>query len=337
MKTRTSLVLAVAGAIVLAAGYSLGPGSLPSSVSAVAPGTLVFPGMAASLQNAARIEITTKGQTLTIAKADDAWGLADKGGFRIQGDKLRELLTGLTELRITEARTSDPTQYAKLGVDDPAAKDTTATQLRVLDAKGTPLAALIIGHRRVRTGGNVPETIYIRRPGEAQSWLAEGRLPADADPQLWFDRDIANISHDKVATVVVHRGDTMLSLAMQDGKPTMLAPAEHPKLDDYKLGDVFGSLETLTLTDVRKAADVPGEKLGTTEITLTDGGKIGVTTYRADKDIWATFTASGDSVKDIASRAAGWAFQLGAWKEQAFLPTLDDLKAAEPDAAKPSQ
>lgn len=336
MKTRTSLVLAVAGAIVLAGGYALGPGSLPQSASAVAPGTLVFPGMAARLQEAARIEITTKGQTLVIAKTGNAWGLADKGGFRIQGDKLRELLTGLTELRITEARTSDPTQYAKLGVDDPSAKETTATQLRLLDAKGAPLAALIIGHRRVRTGGNVPETIYIRRPGEAQSWLAEGRLPADADPQLWFDRDIANISHDKVASVVVHRGDTTLSLAMQDGKPVMLAPEEHPKLDDYKVGDVFGSLETLTLTDVKRAAEVPGEKLGTTEITLTDGGKIGVTVYRADKDIWATLTASGDSVKDVASRAAGWAFQLGSWKEQAFVPTLDDLKAAEPDAAKPS-
>lgn len=334
MKTRTSLVLAVVGAIVLAGGYALGPGSLPRVASAVAPGTLVFPGMAAKLKDAAEVVIASKGQTVTIAKAGDGWGLADRGGFRIQGDKLRELLTGLTELRITEARTADPAQYAKLGVDDPAGKDTTATLLRVLDAKGAPLAELIVGHRRVRTGGNVPETIYVRRPGEAQSWLAEGRLPADADPQLWFDRDISNISEAKVAGVVVHRGDETLTLGMKDGKPALLAPETTMKIDSYKLEDMFRSLETLTLTDVRKAADVPGTKLGEAEITLTDDAKIGVSVYKADKDIWATFTATGDSVKDLAARAAGWAFELGSWKEQAFVPRLEDLKAAD-EPAKP--
>ena len=32
----------------------------------------------------------------------------------------------------------------------------------------------------------------------------------------------------------------------------------------------------------------------------------------------------------------GWAYQLGSWKEQAFVPTLDDMKAAEP-AKKPAE
>lgn len=338
MKTRSSLILAVVGALTLGAGWALGPGSLPTASRVVAPGSLVFPDLAARLGTAARIEITTKGETLTIARVGDAWGLADRDGFRLQGDKLRELLTGLTELRITEPRTADPAQYARLGVDDPKAKDTTATLLRVLDDKGAPLAELIIGHRRVRTGGNVPETIYIRRPAEAQSWLAEGRLPADADPQLWFDRDIANILKDQVAAVTVRRGDSVEVFEMKAGKPELVTPAEHPKLDDYKLEDVFRSLEGLTLSDVRRADKVPGDKLGTAEIRLTDGAVVTAVLYRADKDIWATFTATGDSVKQLAQRADVWAFQLGSWKEQAFVPTLDDLKASEPEpAAKPTQ
>ena len=32
----------------------------------------------------------------------------------------------------------------------------------------------------------------------------------------------------------------------------------------------------------------------------------------------------------------GWAYQLGSWKEKAFVPTLDDLKAEEP-AKKPAE
>jgi hypothetical protein len=338
MKTRISIGLAIAGAAILGAGWALGPGSLPSTSNAVAPGTLVFPGMAARLPQAARIEITTKGETLHISRTGDTWGLADRDGFRLQGDKLRELLTGLTELRITEPRTSDAAQYAKLGVDDPQAKETTATLLRLLDGSGSPLASLIIGHRRVRTAGNVPETLYIRRPGETQSWLAEGRLPVDADPQLWFDRDIANIGKDKIAGVTVHRSETDLVFGLADGKPALLSPAEHPKLDDYKVEDVFRGLETLTLTDVKKAASIPGEKLGTAEIRLADGAEVTVTVHRDGKDVWAIFTAKGDSVKDMAQRAAGWAFQLGSWKEQSFVPTMDDLKASEPEpAAKPTQ
>ena len=33
----------------------------------------------------------------------------------------------------------------------------------------------------MRTQGNLPEAIYVRRVGEYQSWLAEGRLAVDAD------------------------------------------------------------------------------------------------------------------------------------------------------------
>ena len=32
-------------------------------------------------------------------------------------------------------------------------------------------------------------------PDDNQSWLAEGSLQVDADPQHWLDRDIMNIDH----------------------------------------------------------------------------------------------------------------------------------------------
>ena len=51
---------------------------------------------------------STRARTLAMVKEGDHWGLPDKGGYPIQEDKLRALMTGLTELRITEPRTSDP-------------------------------------------------------------------------------------------------------------------------------------------------------------------------------------------------------------------------------------
>ena len=262
----------------------------------------------------------------------------------MQQDKLRELLTGLTELRLTEPRTADPALLERLGLGDPASATSTATLVRVLDGGGQVLAELIIGHRRVRAQANLPETVYVRRPGDTQSWLAEGRVPVDGEAQLWLDRDIANIESGRVASVTVHRGDTVLEFARDGGKPALKLPAEHPKLDEYRVEDVFRGLENLTLIDVKPAAAAPGERIGTATITLTDGTAVEVTVFAAakpdakdaaDKAIWTRYAVRGNSeeAKRLAARLQGWAYEVGSWKEKSFVPTLDDLKAEAPPAA----
>ena len=121
MRSRSAILLAALAVVVLAAAWFFGrpPASVSESV-AVPPGTLVFPGLAGNLASAARVEITGKGQTLVIVRNGGGWGLADRGNYPVQQDKLRELLTGLTELRITEPRTADPALLEQLGVGDPA-------------------------------------------------------------------------------------------------------------------------------------------------------------------------------------------------------------------------
>ena len=332
---RTTHLLAIAGAIALIAGWQFGTQGQTGQM-VVAPGTLVFPGLATKLQDAERVTITTKGRTLTLVRKDGIWGIAERGGYRAQQDRLRELLTGLTELRVTEQRTSDPEQYDRLGVGDPNKPTTTAQLVRVLGAQDRVIAELVVGHRRVRTAGNVPESIYIRRVGEAQSWLAEGRLPVDADPQLWFEREITNIRKEQVATIVSTRAEGMLEFG-KDGETLVLkAPAEQPKLDEYRVEDVFRGLESLTLADVKPATEQPGEKVGSAIYTLTDGMTVTVTVFRADVDVWAQFQAAGEGeakakAEALNRRVAGWAYQLGSWKEKSFVPKLDELKADEPE------
>lgn len=340
MKPRTSLLLLVIAVLALAVGWQYGLRTQPAQQQTVAPGTLVFPGLAPKLALATRVEITHQGKTLVIASHDNVWGLADRGGYPVQPSRMRQLLTGLAELRITERRTADPTEFGRLGVDDPALATSTSNLVRVLDVTGTPIAQLIVGHRRVRTQGNLPESVYIRRPGENQSWLAEGGVPVDADPQLWVDRDIMSIDHSKIARVVVHRGEATLTFSTQDGKLVLSDPADHPKLDDYKLEDVGRALEQLTLTDVEPSAKEPGTAIGSSEITTTDGMTIEAKLFMADKDLWAQFAVTGGEQAQQAAAAlqaevGPWAYQLSSWKEAALAPTLDDLKAATPETPTP--
>ena len=343
MKTRTLIILCVLGVLSLAGGWYCGPGQDISERAEVARGTLMFPDLTAKLADAARVEITHQGTTITLArkgdKTESTWGLVQRDLYPVQLPKLRGMLTALTELRLVEPRTSDPALYGRLGLEDADQKDSSANLLRVFDASNHVVAELLVGHRRVRTAGNVPDQVFVRRPGDTRTWLAEGSLQVDADPQLWLDRDIMNIGHDRIASIVVHRGDTELDFAARDGKLTLTAPVNPPKLEDYKLDDLDRGLELLTFEDVvaDKDAIVPrvGETIGSAVFTTTDGLVVNVLVQRGAKDIWARFVVTGgDKTKDeaakLAARLAGWTYQLGAWKEASLVPSLDSLKATPP-------
>lgn len=350
MSPRTLLILIVAGVAAVAGGWFFGTATKPRQV-AVDTGQLMFPGLAPKLQGATKIEITNQGKTTTIERkgtpGNERWGLVDRGGYPIQDTKLRGMLTGLTELRLVEQRTTDPEQFGRLGLQDPDAKESKSNLLRVLDASGQPMVSVIVGHRRVRTQAKVAEQVYVRRPGENQTWLAEGTLQVDADPQLWLDRDVLNIAHTKIERVAVTRGDQVLELAGKDGKLSVTKPADPPALEEYRVEDVARALESLTFQDVQPDSAPTGEAIGQGAFTTTDGLTITATVLKGEKDIWARFAVTGDEkakaeAERLNARLAGWTFQLGAWKEKALIPVLDDLKAAEkppaeapPDAATP--
>jgi Domain of unknown function (DUF4340) len=364
MRPRTLLALVVVGALAVAGGWYFGTAEKPAGERTYSAGRLMFPDLAPRLQEAARIEITHQDKTTTLARNGDAWGLADRGGYAVQAAKLRGMLTALTELRLVEPRTTDPAQFGRLGLEDPNGKAGTSNLLRVLDASGKPIVALIVGHRRVRTQGNVPEQVYVRRPDDNQTWLAEGSLQVDADPQQWLDRDIMNIDHARIATVAVTHGDEALEFARDGAKLVLRSPAEHPPLDDYKVDDIDRGLELLTFQDVQTDKDAVGDKVGQSVYTTGDGLAVTVTVFKGEKDIWARFLAApapghesadkaagdkaagdkaaGDKAKDEAARLnarlAGWTYQLGAWKQKALMPSLDELKSSPPAApsAEPS-
>ena len=81
-KFRNTLILAAVGIITLFAGWQFGTPSQGGGQKAIAPGTLVFPGLAAKLQAAEKLTITTKGHTMTLVRKDGIWGIADRGGYR---------------------------------------------------------------------------------------------------------------------------------------------------------------------------------------------------------------------------------------------------------------
>jgi hypothetical protein len=335
MQRRTLLLLS--GAAVAAVGGAILLTPQDANTPMPAGAALAFPGLAQRLQSAAKIVATRHDGSLEIDRRGESWVLPAKDGYPVRQEKVRELLTGLTELRLTEPRTANPDMLDRLGLDDPTREGSTATLLRVLDAQGTPIAELVIGRRRVRTQGNVPESAFVRRPNESQAWLAEGRIPVDSDPQLWLDRDIANIPRERVRRVAINRtGQPPLVLTRAegpDGKLQVTEPADPPLTDETSLDEVGRSFEFLTFLDVKPEAEIPGEALGDSRFELTDNLAIVVRPRKDGEAIWATFAAEGDDeAARLNARWRGWAYQVGPWKEKAFIPTLADLRPQEAPA-----
>lgn len=341
LKPRFVLILATLGVVAILAGWLLGERPAGETQSTVASGSPAFPGLAQKLGDAAEVQIQHQTKTLDLVLKDGKWGLADRGQYPIPPERLHELLTGLGELRLVEPRTSDPANYVRLGVENPTDPAATGTLLRVLTAKGEPIAELIVGHRRERAQSNVADTIYVRQPGEAQAWLAEGKLTVDADAQQWLTRDVLDIDHAKVASVVVSRDGAPLEFDRAGDKLVLRSPKGAPKLDETKLEEIGRGLEGLTLTDVKPADQLKADRLGEAVYTTTDGLVTTVTVSKAGEDIWARFAVRPDpAAKDAAAakkqagelqaRLSPWAYEIGSWKERALVPTLEDLKAVTP-------
>ncbi len=324
MKPITALALLLLGAASVAVGVQLRPRIEATPQGA---GRLMFPGIAEGLARAQRIVVTGSGKTSTLLRQDGRWTLAERGSYPVQPQKMRSLLAGLVELRLLEPRTANPASLARLGVDDPASPSSTAVAMKVTTEDGTVMADLLLGHRSQRSQGGLPETVYVRRAAEARAWLAEGRIPADADPQSWLIREVIDIPADRMAHITVTHGADAIEFA-RSGDGMVLANPPAGKLDEYRLREVSKALEGVTLADVRRGA-LPGTSVGNTVFTTTDGLMIEVSVSREDKQLWASFTARGTGAETLQG-LAGWAFQLPEWRQAALVPVMTDLIGPEP-------
>jgi hypothetical protein len=335
MKSRTSLILLVLGIVVFAAGLIIAEQQrITPLVEARGESTPAFPDLAGKLDQAARIEITTHDKRLTLARDGDRWRLPDHGNYPAIASRVHGLLSSLVELRLTEKRTADPADFARLGLDAPQNAGSEAKEIRLLDAKGNVLADLIVGHVRPSPEAGQPDQLFVRLGGVNQAWLASGTLEADPDPGLWMDRDIVNISRDKIAKVVIdHLGPppAHLVLSREGDKLVVTEPADHPVLDQFKIDTLNRDLEFLSFTDAKSAAAMPGTRLGRVVFTTSEGLSVAADVSAQGNDVWAVFSFAGEGKEKeeadrLNAKLAGFALAIPGWQPATIVPSLDDLK-----------
>jgi Domain of unknown function (DUF4340) len=300
-------------------------------------GTHVLPQVASGLDGVARVALVTGGVKTTLVRQGNDWTVEERGFYRADGDKMHKALLGLGDLTYVEPKTRKPDLYPRLELEDadkPGAKSTLVT---MSDAQGSLLGEIIAGKHSVDQLGGGNDGVYVRKPGDAQSWLARGALDLSGGTADWLDKKLMDLPAAQVKSVALTQaGGGQLSFARQkpEDKFALAAPPPAGKKlkSDSALDEPAGALAALELGDVRPAKDFDFPPQGVAAARFESFDGLVVTVSLADKDgaHWAKIAASGSG--EAASRAAElngkfqpWVFGLPDYKAKALETKLDDV------------
>jgi hypothetical protein len=321
-----TVVLVVIAIVVLASG--------DRGVSRAAPGQPAFPALAAKLGDVASVTVSRNGTTMTLIRDGDSWLVAEKGNYPANAAKISQIVRAMADLTLVEPKTQNPDLYPRLEVEDPG--NGKSALVAVKGKSGADLAQAIVGKRRYDRLGAGNDGVYLRKVGEAQTWLARGALDPSGDPASWLDRQIIDISEKKIAKValtqpdgsklVIGRAAPDASFAVED------APADTKFKSESTISGPATGLETLDLDDVKPASElpVPDKDVVTASFTTFDGLTIDLRLIERDKTNWIAMSATGSGsaeaeAKKIEGKVSHWTYAIPAYKANLLKTKLGDL------------
>jgi hypothetical protein len=333
MQSRSLIILASATVLLVAIAIIV-LASGDRGVSRAAPGQPAFPALAAKLGDVMSVTVSRNGTTMTLIRDGDSWLVAEKGNYPANAAKISQIVRAMADLTLVEPKTQKPDLYPRLEVEDPG--NGKSPLVAVKDKSGGDLAHAIVGKRRYDRLGAGNDGVYLRKPGEAQTWLARGTLDPSGDPASWLDRPIIDISEKKIAKVtltqpngtklVISRAAPDASFAVED------APADAKFKSETTTSGPATALETLDLDDVKPAGElpVPDKDVVTASFTTFDGLTLDLRLIERDKTNWIAISAAGSGsaeaeAKKVEDKVSHWTYEIPAYKANLLKTKLADL------------
>ncbi|MEM8987918.1 MAG: DUF4340 domain-containing protein [Pseudomonadota bacterium] len=296
----------------------------------------MFPDFTDAALGAARKIAVASGDETFHAVFDEAagWRIAEKGGYPAAPGAVRQTLLDLQRLTRLTTKTDNPDWHDALGLGAPQ-DGGNALSIAVLDAQDRTIADILIGERagaqRFSADSLTPKT-YVRRPGDDQTYLAEGRLSAPRALEDWLALDILNIERKDIAAVDVSpAAGPAYRLARTSAEEDVLTLADMPEgreLSYPSAGNrIAFAIANLDVTDVMLRDQLPSAGQSEITYTLFGGAKITVTPFKLEDDSYVVLSAEGPDAAAINAKAEGWAFGTPIFAYSAFETKLEDLLA----------
>lgn len=298
MSARSLGVLLAVTALAVIAAILLGGeehGGIPER------GRPVFPELKQALNQVSEVQVATATESITIAKHGDSWMVREKEGYPAAMGKVRSTVIGLAELRILEPATKNPEHYDKLGLRDLTVQGSDAAQVTLRDADGATLAALLIGKRQPSRADSSHDEIYVRKPGQEQTWLAVGRVRPEKAPIGWVDRKILDLDTQRVRQVRITHPDRHTVLLRKadpgDADFRLLGVPKKAELrSQFSVNNIVDTMAHLTLDDVqpREQVALPARGRLTVRLETFDGLRVTMALAEREDRHYAALSAEFD-------------------------------------------
>lgn len=314
-----SILAAVTVSAVVACGIAINA-HYRDVVSEAQAGGLVFPELNARIDSVTHVAVSRAGDRFVLARRAGGWANMGIGGYPTTSARVEDVLGAAAGLEYVAPRTKRSHLHHKLWVEDVAA-GAKSTRLTFRDASGTVLADVIVGKRKEAVPGRYRQGTYIRLPGDARAWLAEGSLEVHHDAPDWSDRTVVDIdaasltalvvTHADGEVVALHRsrpGDRKLTLKdLPDG-----ADVEH----QYQIDYMSQLLQGLGFNDARRTDTAHSEAVPAFEAAAQSRGGLAVTLRagapQEDGSVWARIEATVSGKEPASDHARQEAARINA-------------------------
>ena len=200
------------------------------------------------------------------------------------------------------------------------------------------IAEAVVGKKRFDAFGASKSGTYVRKPGDAQTWLTNADLgPGRERAATGCRPNVLDLPAAKIAKVTIEiPGEEPLVIARDAGDATKYALVGMPEGKKLKEGagiDAHRARGRHHRPGGRAQARLPAPAgdVSTAKIEADGGLAVTVRLRKDGEDTWASIEATGadgDAKKaadDINKRTQGWEFKIPAFKAQSILKRRADL------------
>jgi hypothetical protein len=300
---------------------------------------LFFPGLDTRIRDVAQIRIRSKkGAVDVVFKPARSWVVASQDDYPASHEQVHQTLVALATLTTLERKTARADWFPYVDLVAPE-QGGNGTEITLYDEHGATIASVITGKSVDIGDPDGAVGLFVRRPGETQSWLARSFFEPKSAPGDWLDKDVMSIDRARIQETdvdpisgpfyVVRRdkaSDADFKLTevpkgrelAYDGAPDTVAAA----VADFSFDDVKPA-RYLDFSDPAHTARLISKTF--------DGLIVSVNVIQVGQNYWATISAEGttsdarNEAREIDARASGWAYKLPASKGQQFMTPLESL------------
>ena len=309
--------------------------------------TFLLPGLADRVNDVDRVDIVTAGDTVvaTLKRTSTDWRLEQMDGYHANWPKLQNLLAGLAQAKVIEAKTDKPQYYQQLGVEAVSSPDAGSVLIKL--GIGDETTAVVIGHAAQGRAGQ-----YVRLQDSAASALLDRKLDVSTELLDWADKRIIDINTSEVAEVEIVHPDggrvliTRISADQTDFDLAGLPPGREVQ-SSWAVNSFASSLSLLDLESVRLPKGVDWQTAVRMRLLTFSGLEIMAEMVEADGQYLLHLNAghpaaqavdysnddiSQQAAEDVANRVDeinqrvnGWAYSIAKYKFETMVKTQAEI------------